>query len=499
MVVPPPGQVCVMDQGPDDDRSPRGLQQCLSPTSLASRLEADEGIDCYGNEREALSEQARFFNNKLLSDVVIALESDKFFAHKFVLVRSSQVFERMFTNKQWDSHKEKEVKLVEDPMCVQVFPRFLNFLYSCHIKLNIENTLPMLVLADKYNVADLRTVCLDFACFYIIPRVQLKDVFHVWFQYATKCYHHQLIKACVETLALKMDEIINSAEWETEWMSLDKDQLTEILASSCLVVNSEHDLWLAAAKWLTNQRENKHLSNKQFEILLGQILDLMRLPMMTPEQICQFETHTLVEQHRHLCQRHLLHAYKYHALPLHARTRSKEFTGKSCVLRNYTALRWDKRIVIPRLHTVNKGSEVGVRFSTRSCSLPTQTWEWELKVHPRGWSGGGAGSAGVIAIGGGGSGGAGTDDNVRIVLHASAVLEQPRAICYHLALVDSRGALQHTVTGHKCFHKARYACDTEMDKKVTASELLPPPGSNMESQLLVDGALILQITLKPAD
>ena len=43
MVVPPPGQVCVMDQGPDEDRSPRGLQQCLSPTSLASRLEADEG------------------------------------------------------------------------------------------------------------------------------------------------------------------------------------------------------------------------------------------------------------------------------------------------------------------------------------------------------------------------------------------------------------------------------------------------------------------------
>ncbi|KAK3799272.1 hypothetical protein RRG08_054398 [Elysia crispata] len=498
MVVPPPGQVCVMDQGPDEERSPRGLQQCLSPTSLASRLEADEGIDCYGNEREALIEQGRFFNNKLLSDVVIVLESEKFFAHKFVLVRSSQVFERMFTSKQWDSHKEKEVKLVEDPMCVQVFPRFLNFLYSCHIKLNIENTLPMLVLADKYNVADLRTVCLDFACYYIIPRVQLKDVFHVWFQYATKCYHHQLIKACVETLALKMDEVINSVEWDTEWLSLDKDQLTEILASSCLVVNGEHDLWLSAAKWLSHQRDTKHMSPKQFEILLGQILDLIRLPMMTPDELAQFETHPLVEQHRILFQKPLLHAYKYHALPLHARARSKDFTGRACVLRNYTSLRWDKRIVVPRLQSVNKGSEVGVRFSTRSCSLPSQIWEWELKIHPRGWSGGGGG-AGAMSIGGGGSGSAGADDNVRIVLHASAVLEQPRAIYYHLALVDARGSLQHTVCGQKCFHKARYACDTEMDKKVTASELLPPQGSNIEPQLLVDGALLLQISLRPAD
>ena len=69
------------------------------------------GIDCYGNEREALMEQGRFFNNKLLSDVVIVLENEKFFAHKFVLVRCSQVFERMFTSKQWDSHKEKVMLL----------------------------------------------------------------------------------------------------------------------------------------------------------------------------------------------------------------------------------------------------------------------------------------------------------------------------------------------------------------------------------------------------
>lgn len=50
-------------------------------------------------------------------------------------------------------------------------------------------------------------VCIDFASAHIIPKLQLKDVFHVWFQYATKCYHEQLINSCIQALSEKMDDI----------------------------------------------------------------------------------------------------------------------------------------------------------------------------------------------------------------------------------------------------------------------------------------------------
>jgi hypothetical protein len=93
-------------------------------------------------------------------------------------------------------------------MCIGVFPRFLKFLYSCNIKLNLENSLPVLVLADKYNVSDLQNVCINFACAHIIPKLQLKDVFYVWFQYATKCYHRRLVHSCIKAMAEKMDEIM---------------------------------------------------------------------------------------------------------------------------------------------------------------------------------------------------------------------------------------------------------------------------------------------------
>jgi len=54
------------------------------------------------------------------------------------------------------------------------------------VPLTPETALPMLVLADKYNVVDLRDVCIAYARANVIPKLQLKDVFHVWFQYATR-------------------------------------------------------------------------------------------------------------------------------------------------------------------------------------------------------------------------------------------------------------------------------------------------------------------------
>jgi hypothetical protein len=80
----------------------------------------------------------------------------------------------------------QEVELHEEPECQRVFSSFLEFLYTCHVTLGPDTALPTLVLADKYNVVDLRDVCIRFARAHVIPKLQLKEVFHVWFQYATR-------------------------------------------------------------------------------------------------------------------------------------------------------------------------------------------------------------------------------------------------------------------------------------------------------------------------
>lgn len=50
--------------------SPTGSITPVSTPTTPSAL-SPEGMYCYGNERQALADQTRFFNNELLSDVVL--------------------------------------------------------------------------------------------------------------------------------------------------------------------------------------------------------------------------------------------------------------------------------------------------------------------------------------------------------------------------------------------------------------------------------------------
>ena len=335
----------------------------------------------------------------------------------------------------------------------------------------MENTLPVLILADKYNVVDLRTVCINFACSCIIPKLQLKDVFNVWFQYGTKCYHQHLIGSSVKSLAEKMDDIMVSVEWEQEWINLDKEQLIEFLKSSDLTIKDEYELWNAVVKWLESSSHPQRAS--QFADNLREILEHIRFQMMTPEQLCEIESSDLVDHHRELFQKHFMLAYKYHALPLTKRVAVKDFSGSGFLLRNYTDLRWDKRFIIPHYSACQKCTEVSLRFSTRASSFPPQVWEWELKLYPKGFSS--------------------TCEDFRVLLYSNLILDQPRPVEYLLSIVN-RNEILHTVSGKKNFSKTRYTTDTEMDKKVSVSDLCQP-----KSPLLVDDSLILQITLKPVE
>ena len=356
----------------------------------------------------------------------------------------------------------------EDALCAPVFPRFLRFMYGCQIRLNADTTLPVLILADKYNITDLRSVCIHFARSFIIPKLQLKDVFHVWFQYATKCCHRRLISSCISALASKMDELMSSAEWNEEWLNLDRDQLIEFLQSSSLRIKDEYELWLAVARWLQSP---SHPGRTQSAIL--DIVEYIRFPMMTAEQLCQLESHPLVVNLPVPFCKCIMTAYKFLALPLISRAKSKEFTSSGFLLRNYTDLRWDRRFVISKFSSYPKGAEISFRFSTRASAYPPQTWEWELKVHPKGFSS--------------------SSDDFRILLYSNLILDQPRPVEFYLSVTNSRQILT-SVSGRKTFSKTRYTTDTEMDKKLSVAELL-----ESGSPFVVDDSLILQITMRPAD
>jgi hypothetical protein len=93
-------------------------------------------------------------------------------------------------------------------------------------------------------------ICIDFAINYVLPELELKDLFHYWFNYSTKANHQPLVKLCIEILAKEYKMLATSAEWEKEWLDLDRDQLVELLKSSELVVPNEYFVWESVLKWL---------------------------------------------------------------------------------------------------------------------------------------------------------------------------------------------------------------------------------------------------------
>ncbi|KFD57299.1 hypothetical protein M513_01810, partial [Trichuris suis] len=441
-------------------------------TEQRGNMASEISADCYGDDREALAEFERFFNTPNCSDITLVVDDNRFRAHKIVLAKNSDVFERMMS-KEWNGDWKQEIELIEEKQCVNVFAVFLRFLYCNHIFLRMDDALPVLILADKYNVPHLRKVCLEFTEARILPQLSLKEVFHVWFQYGTKCFHQSLVKACVDSLAGSFHEIVSSSDWEREWLSLDKEQLVEFLKSSELVVNSEYDLWLAVYRWIQNMIHVEKRTSVGIERILSTILPHMRFPMMTADELHLVEKTPFVEQFSKLFQPYLMLAYKYRALPLASRAGCREFSTAQFLLRNYTRIRWDKRFVIADFSTLPRYSEISFKVNTCGSNLPPQPWDWELKLHPKGVSG--------------------NCEEFKCMLVSSVMLDQSRAIEYMLSIVNDKAVLR-SIVGKKVFSKSRYGSDLELEKKVAVDEVLMD-----NSPLLINDTMVLQLTLRPIE
>ena len=96
------------------------------PSAVGLALNSPEGIMCYGNERCFLQEQAKFCNNEKLSDIILVVNGHKFFAHKMILVRGSDVFERMLSSDWADPSKQVKQyrEMVMDVTLYLIIPNF---------------------------------------------------------------------------------------------------------------------------------------------------------------------------------------------------------------------------------------------------------------------------------------------------------------------------------------------------------------------------------------
>jgi hypothetical protein len=58
----------------------------------------------------------------------------------------------MLMNPEWSESQESSVVLQETPACAAIFGDFLSYFYTGQIRINHLRVMPILALADKYNV-----------------------------------------------------------------------------------------------------------------------------------------------------------------------------------------------------------------------------------------------------------------------------------------------------------------------------------------------------------
>lgn len=248
------------------------------------------GIDC-GDEKSVLLKVAGLYASHLLSDISLVVGENRYPAHRVILSASSEVFQCMLLNPQWQESKESVINLHEDPQSCAVFPQFLKYLYTGQVRISIETAMPLLSLADKYNIKDLIALCRDFMT-RSIAIAGSRGFLISWLQYTLSLdIHQQLTNELKNFLRLNIETV----GYSSDFTELDPNNLVVLLQQNDLVIKNEAALFDIVERWLMIKRDQieheESLSDEEkqshMKSLIEGICTHIRFPMMTVRELAE--------------------------------------------------------------------------------------------------------------------------------------------------------------------------------------------------------------------
>ncbi|XP_014217977.1 protein roadkill-like [Copidosoma floridanum] len=140
---------------------PTENQQCMSDSDLESDSETDDSRPrknvSLQQKMKALDDYEMLLNNNSLSDINININGKTLHAHRCILSVKSLVFANMFTKNMVE--KNTNTVLIND-ITYEAFHEMLRFMYTGEIK-DINMAADLLYAADKYQIKDLKTICIE--------------------------------------------------------------------------------------------------------------------------------------------------------------------------------------------------------------------------------------------------------------------------------------------------------------------------------------------------
>ncbi|XP_076467434.1 BTB/POZ domain-containing protein 17-like isoform X2 [Babylonia areolata] len=318
------------------------------------------------DKNDFIQNVSQFFNQKDISDVVLNVGGNSFFAHRFVLAKSSEVFRTMLYDKRYGQAGQPEVALEESEECQRHFETFLKFLYTAEVQISTESAVGILCLADKYSVLSLKALCTR----YMVENTQSPHVRNAlnWYSWAKALHMEELIDSCSKTIAWNMEQL-----WALpEWLQMDIDFLADIISNPQLVIPNEYQLFVAVEQWLLHDSHLPDLAENS-----QRLLHLVHFPQMMVQQLYKVETGTLAskEGSREEIAKLLNEAYRFRSLCPFQTELNLLFRDDFYRPRNYKDLTVD---TVRMQNTLRFGIQVDVRTYVGPVPSTVREGEWKI-------------------------------------------------------------------------------------------------------------------------
>lgn len=215
----------------------------------------------------------KLYKNANITDVSFLFndEKKKIAANKCLLAVASPVFEKMFYG---DLKEPGDISIVD--ATYEAFLEFLQFFYSDKFELSTDNICEVLTLADKYDVAGLINLCVQFLEYY------LSDQTVCWvYDLALMFDLSHLINLCQEKICFETASVFTSQSFKACGSNI----LSRILALDELSCD-EIFVFHRAMEWATEacRRSNIEPTMENKKLELGECFNLIRFPTMSSEQ-----------------------------------------------------------------------------------------------------------------------------------------------------------------------------------------------------------------------
>ncbi|XP_041375193.1 BTB/POZ domain-containing protein 17-like [Gigantopelta aegis] len=364
------------------------------------------------NSSTTLEKLLALYVDSDLSDVTLVVGSQMYHVHKLILSMCSDVLKTMLTDLKWPEAFKDRIVLSEEPECCAVFSDFVRYMYTGNIHLTSQSVLPILTLADKYNLRDLSETCVGFMCENCDAAAD--SIFVVsWLQYARLCSYKQLERHCLHYIEWNFQKVLNSSDF----LSMRLETLLGFLHSSSLVVIDEYSLFVGVRRWLMHQRTSGFVSTSSFERLLQRVVLHIRFSKFKLAQLEQLAQDPFVMEfpwimadtinrdaaprvHLSVLETHHKHSSRSSSssvtcchYEIHPSRRTFLKTSPGSMPRNYLCEDWSTQLVVENFKSFEKHACRTLFFSTPASDGRSGVsddhddetgWDWQVDLYPRG-------------------------------------------------------------------------------------------------------------------